>query len=136
MRHYILASHGHFAQGIYESVKIILGEQNNVHIICGYVDGNTDVKELIDEVMHQIPKEDTIIACSDLLGGSVNNELMKYMQRGQFFLITGMNLPLLMNLFLYQQEDPDTLIRRILEEVQGSISYCNQNVEEEKEEDF
>lgn len=136
MRHYILASHGHFAQGIYESVKIILGEQNNVHIICGYVDGNTDVKELIDEVMHQIPKEDTIIACSDLLGGSVNNELMKYMQRGQFYLITGMNLPLLMNLFLYQQEDPDTLIRRILEEVQGSISYCNQNVEEEKEEDF
>lgn len=136
MRHYILASHGHFAQGIYESVKIILGEQNNVHIICGYVDGNTDVKELIDEVMHQIPKEDTIIACSDLLGGSVNNELMKCMQRGQFYLITGMNLPLLMNLFLYQQEDPDTLIRRILEEVQGSISYCNQNVEEEKEEDF
>lgn len=136
MRHYILASHGHFAQGIYESVKIILGNQANIHIICGYVDGNTDVKELIDEVMNQIPMEDTIIACSDLLGGSVNNELMKYIHRKHFYLVTGMNLPLLMNLFLYQQEDPDKLIQRILGEVQGSITYCNRITENENEEDF
>lgn len=136
MRHYILASHGHFAQGIYESVQIILGKQDNVHIICGYVDGNTDVKELIDEVMRQIPAEDAIIACSDLLGGSVNNELMKYIQRERFYLMTGMNLPLLMNLFLYQQEDPEELIQRVLGEVQGSITYCNRFIENENEEDF
>lgn len=136
MRHYILASHGHFAQGIYESVQIILGNQDNVHIICGYVDGNTDVKELIDEVMKRIPAEDTIIACSDLLGGSVNNELMKYIHRDRYYLMTGMNLPLLMNLFLYQQEDPEALIQRILGEVQGSITYCNRIIENENEEDF
>lgn len=136
MRHYILASHGHFAQGIYESVQIILGKQDNVHIICGYVDGNTDVKELIDEVMRQIPAEDAIIACSDLLGGSVNNELMKYIHRDRFYLMTGMNLPLLMNLFLYQQEDPEELIQRVLGEVQGSITYCNRIIENENEEDF
>ena len=105
MKHFILASHGHFAQGIYESVKIILGEQPNVHVICGYVDGNMDVKESISNVMKQIPKEDSIIACSDLMGGSVNNELMSYTVNDNFHLITG--------------------IHHALSEVENSIQYCN-----------
>lgn len=106
-------------------MKIILGEQPNVHVICGYVDGNMDVKESISNVMKQIPKEDSIIACSDLMGGSVNNELMSYTVNDNFHLITGMNLPLLMNLFLYQQEDTNTLIHHALSEVENSIQYCN-----------
>lgn len=136
MRHTILASHGHFSQGIYESVKIILGEQQNVHIICGYVDGNQDIKELIHQVMNQIPLDDEVIACTDVLGGSVNNEMMKYLSREHFYLITGMNLPLLINLFLYQQEEADALIQRVLPEIQGSITYCNQQKTVTVEEDF
>ncbi len=136
MRHYIIASHGHFADGIYESVKIIIGEQQNVHIICAYVDGNNDAKDLIQEVISQIPNEDEIIACTDLLGGSVNNAMMKYISRKGFHLITGMNLPLLMNLFLYQQEDIATLIPHVMKEVKGCINYCNQCETDETEEDF
>lgn len=136
MRHYILASHGRFAQGIYESVKIIIGEQDNVHIICGYINGETDVKEKIAAVMKQIPMEDELIACSDLLGGSVNNELMKYQNRKQYYLIAGMNLPLLMNLFLYKDENPKDLIHRVMPELQNSIVFCNDKLDSIDEEDF
>lgn len=135
MRHYIIASHGRFALGIYESVKIILGEQENVHLITGYVNGETDIKETIKNTIHSIPTEDEIIACSDLLGGSVNNELMNYINREKFYLITGMNLPLLMNLFLYKDQEADVLIRRVLPEVNRSIVYCNicEQISEEEE---
>lgn len=136
MRHFILASHGRFSMGIYESVTIILGEQPNVHIVAGYIQGETDVKEKIAEIMKSIPEEDEIIACSDLLGGSVNNELMKYVSRKQFHLVTGMNLPLLMNLFLFKEEDADTLIQRVLPEVSESIVYCNAAHRSIEEEDF
>ena len=36
-RHYILASHGMFSQGIYDSIRIILGEKKHVHLITAYV---------------------------------------------------------------------------------------------------
>ena len=136
MRHYILASHGRFALGIYESVKIIMGEQENVHILCGYVQGEMDIREKIEQNMLSIDKDDEIIACSDLLGGSVNNELMKYITRENFHLITGMNLPLLMNLFLYKEEQAQDLIQKAMHEVRNSILYCNAFVDDIEEEEF
>ena len=49
MRHFILASHGTFSRGIYNSVQIILGEQPNTHIITAYVEEGQDVNDLIEE---------------------------------------------------------------------------------------
>ena len=46
-RHYILASHGMFSQGIYDSIRIILGEKKHVHIITAYVKDVQDIKEMI-----------------------------------------------------------------------------------------
>lgn len=34
MIHFILASHGTLAKGMYESVKLIAGEIENIHIRC------------------------------------------------------------------------------------------------------
>lgn len=137
MRHYILASHGTFAQGIYESVKIILGAQEHVHIICAYVNGENDIKDSIKNMMDEISVDDEIIACTDIFGGSVNNEMMNYITRPNFYLVAGMSLPLLMNLFLFKEENPNTLIHRILPEITKSIVYCNKKKDENaEEEDF
>ena len=42
MRHYVIASHGGFSKGIYESIKIIIGEQAGVDIITAFIDGKND----------------------------------------------------------------------------------------------
>lgn len=97
MTHVILASHGMFAKGIYESVKLIMGEIENVHIITAFVDNN-DIKGMVQSVMDSIPAEDTVVAATDIMGGSVNNEFMNYLSRERFYLISGMNLPLLVQL--------------------------------------
>ena len=46
-RHYILASHGTFSQGIYDSIRIILGEKKNVHIITAYVKEGQEMESVI-----------------------------------------------------------------------------------------
>ena len=96
-RHYILASHGMFSQGIYDSIRIILGEKKHVHLITAYVKDGQDISDLIKETMKKIPTDAEIIACTDLFGGSVNNELMKYIGKKHFHLLTGMNLPMLIS---------------------------------------
>lgn len=121
-RHYILASHGMFSQGIYDSIRIILGEKKHVHLITAYVKDGQDISDLIKETMKKIPTDAEIIACTDLFGGSVNNELMKYIGKEHFHLLTGMNL------FLFSDEDADKLIRRLFTEAKTGIMYCNETV--------
>ena len=80
-RHYILASHGMFSQGIYDSIRIILGEKKHVHLITAYVKDGQDISDLIKETMKKIPTDAEIIACTDLFGGSVNNDADKLIRR-------------------------------------------------------
>ena len=56
-RHYILASHGMFSQGIYDSIRIILGEKKHVHLITAYVKDGQDISDLIKETMKKIPTD-------------------------------------------------------------------------------
>lgn len=139
MRQYILASHGGFSKGIYESIKIIVGEQPNVHIVSAFIDGNNDLEKLVKEVLQAIDKDDEIIVCSDVFGGSVNNEFMKELgKRKNLYLITGMNLPLLMQLFLSVEEDTEKMIKDIVYSDDTKVKYCNEMIKlsNNEEDDF
>lgn len=139
MRRYIIASHGRFAQGIYESVEMILGKQTNVEIINCYIDG-TDIKQLIKEKMDSIPEGEDVIIATDIFGGSVNNEFMKYIDRKNVHVLTGMNLPLLVQLFLSQKEDTKEMIEELIHNSGTIPKYCNEYLVNKgtcmKEEDF
>ena len=135
MKHYVLASHGGFSKGIYESIQIIIGEQPNIHIVQAFVEGNNDITSLVEETLAAIPPEDEVIVCSDVFGGSVNNE---FMNRNHMHLITGMNLPLLMQLFLSVEEDTEKMIHDIVNSEDTRVKYCNDMLRSaaKEEEDF
>ena len=134
MKHYVLASHGGFSKGIYESIQIIIGEQPNIHIVQAFVEGNNDITSLVEETLAAIPPEDEVIVCSDVFGGSVNNEF----NRNHMHLITGMNLPLLMQLFLSVEEDTEKMIHDIVNSEDTRVKYCNDMLRSaaKEEEDF
>ena len=136
MRQFLLVSHGMFSKGIYDSVKIILGEQSNVKLLTAYVEPGVDVKDQVNELLSTIPEEDEVIVCSDVFGGSVNNEFMKHLNRKNLHLVTGMNLPLLMTMFLSQEEDVAQMIRQCVSEAKEGLIYCNDQVENVDDEEF
>jgi fructoselysine and glucoselysine-specific PTS system IIA component len=124
MRHYVIASHGKFAEGIYQSIKIIAGEQQNVHIINAFLESD-DIEGMADKVLSEIPAADDVIICTDILGGSVNTEFMKRLNKSNYYLISGMNLPLLMQLFLSSEENTEKMIREIVNDKQTAPVFCN-----------
>ena len=67
---------------------------DNVSVICAYVDGEDDVSTRIKGFIDSIAPDDSWIIFTDLFGGSVNNEFMKYISNPQIRLIAGMNLAL------------------------------------------
>ncbi len=137
MIHFILASHGTLAKGMYESVKLIAGEIENIHIITAFVDNN-DIKGMVSVEMDSIPAEDTVIAVTDILGGSVNNEFMNYLSRKRFYLIAGMNLPLLVQLSLTvgEDDDIDEAIKELVHSPEAAPVYCNERSEQAEDEEF
>lgn len=133
----LLASHGDLADGICSSLEIIMGKQNNILTLCAYKEENFDLKKEIRNILESLPKEEKLIVITDIFGGSVNNEFMNNLNQENLYLISGLNLPLVIELITIQDEENiEEMIKIALENSKESIKYCNLILEEsEVEED-
>lgn len=102
IEHIVLASHGTLAEGIYRAASVILGEQALAHVevLNCYVDETQDVAKQIADIAKRCHERSVVF--TDLFGGSVNNQFYAYMQQQGYLLISGMNLPLLIDTLLFQ----------------------------------
>lgn len=137
MRQFIIASHAHFATGIKESTELLTGSRDNVHDLSMYVDGRDDVAAEAAKVIDAISPDDDLVICTDLLGGSVNNEFTKIVQgRPNTYLVTNMNLPLLIQLFFSDESTPtEQVIREIVAADDTRVKFVNDLIAETDDED-
>ncbi len=92
----LIASHGTFAKGIKSALKIIVGNVDDITTINAYVDECDFKKEL--DTFFEVNKDEEIIVCTDLFGGSVNQAIIQKLKEKDFNLITGVNFPFLLEL--------------------------------------
>ena len=135
MRRYIVARHGKMASGLVEGLNIIAGNYPNLSTINAYVDGHeyVDSYKKAKEIIDKYP-DDEFVIMTDLLGGSVNTELMP-LQSEKIHIVAGANLAILLTM-VTSSEDEKTkdLINRAIEEAKEGIVYCNTACA--KDEDF
>ena len=143
MRKFLLASHAYLAKGMKSSLELILGEQERVDVLCAYTDEQYDIKVEIEKKLTALQPEDELIVITDLFGGSVNNEFTSLLTNTdkKIYLISGMNLALVMNLVVNKDEDVDieSMIKDCMEESKGMMIYCNDLLKQEDvvdEDDF
>ncbi|MCH1953180.1 hypothetical protein MCJ35_28660 [Enterocloster sp. OA13] len=139
MEQFLLASHGSLARAMKETAAFLLGANENVHCLCAYVDeASMNLEKMVGEWVTGRKPEEHWTVITDIFGGSVNNEFMKYTGDRRFNLVAGMSLPLVIALLNHPDAvDPDT-IRAVLAQVRSSIVYCNDMVENQdlEDEDF
>jgi fructoselysine/glucoselysine PTS system EIIA component len=112
MRKFLIAAHGTLPQGIQSSLEIIMGSLENVFLIQAYVGENKSLKEEIESVLEHIDNEDEVIVFTDLMGGSVTNQILQYALKENIFIISGFNLPLLLEVLL---ADPSSPVMEVIE---------------------
>lgn len=134
MKYVVLMSHGHLASGMKSTVELIIGANEQLISYDAYVDGNSDIHSFFDSFIKEHP-EDEIIAVTDVLGGSVNNDALTYNHLPQVHIVTGMNTPLVLNLVLKADRDTETVIRESISESLELITCCEKEPTEE-DEDF
>ena len=136
MRRIILATHGEFAAGILNSAEIIIGKSEQVQTLCAFTDPTKDFQKQVQTIVEEIQPGDELVVVTDILGGSVNNEFMRYLDHEGLHLISGLNLPLLIELILSTEPDTEKLIGELLEQMPKQIQYCNRIEFEEIPEEF
>lgn len=134
----ILASHGKFASGILSSLKLLYGNTDSVTAMDCYIDPKYDLQKNVKKVIDE-NSNNRLLVITDIFGGSVNNEFLKYIKEPNFYLVSGLNLPFLLELMtqITGTSDLESLIKQVLDNSKKSIQFCNESIKKiNKEEDF
>lgn len=107
MRKFLLMSHGKFAEGLNQSLSMLVGTTENIYVYSAYLEETKEsIQSFIKRHCSNINKKDEVIILTDLLGGSVTNECVAEVVESQYenvYIIAGMNLVLVLDLVLADQ---------------------------------
>ncbi|MDB5015773.1 MAG: hypothetical protein JWQ84_605 [Mucilaginibacter sp.] len=132
MRKYLIATHGTFSAGVKSSLEMIIGITENVFIIQAYVDGNTVIENEIKAVLEQVGDNDELIIFSDILGGSVTNQLLQQSVKLNVHIVSGFNLPLLIDVLLSDADTPaNEVIESAIINAKEQMVYVNKLINSE-----
>ena len=128
MRKLLIATHGRFAEEIRETLNFILGQTQNVDVICAYIESDFDMDKAAKEQVNALSEQDELIIAADLFGGSVANKFSEYISTGKVYVITGTNLPLLIELVgsLEDEKPMEEIIEEAIEAAKEGIVNVNQ----------
>lgn len=122
----LLVSHAYMAKGVKSSVELILGPQENLYAMSAYVDQDIPFEKEIKDFLSENTNE-KIVILTDLLGGSVNNEIIQLVANMEnVILLTGMNLIMVMSVLLTTDDTIDEQIDDIIDGSKNGILRCSQ----------
>lgn len=123
MNQFIIATHSTLAGGFADVVRFFKSDLENLQFINAYVESQEFEKEL--KSCLESVRGETIIVLTDILGGSVNQTAVGLMREYGFSLITGINLPLLLELFFAPDPIGPDMITEIVNRAREQIIYVN-----------
>ncbi len=153
MKQILIATHGKMASGIRYTAELIVGKMPGITTIDAYVDPDDNILEKYDNFF-EAHEGERIIVFTDMMGGSVNQKLMEYAKKDNVTLVTGTNLPVLLQVMLADDDvtedeiagyiedareelqlvsigernkTPDAPETKTVEEAKSAISYDNSN---------
>ena len=122
----LLVSHAYMAKGVKSSVELILGPQENLYAMSAYVDQDIPFEKEIKDFLSENTNE-KIVILTDLLGGSVNNEILQLVANMEnVILVTGMNLIMVMSVLLATDDTIHEQIDDIIDGSKNGILRCSQ----------
>lgn len=133
---YLISAHGRMASGIKESLNVLLGASSQVEVFDAYVD-ESNVEEELKKRIEGIPEDDYLVMMSDIASGSVNQIMMRYLDRQRTFLVTGINLALVVGLTVaYTEEITAEQIEAVLGQSREMMMLMKLPETQEEEEFF
>ncbi len=122
----LIVSHGSFGNELLKSSEMIIGKIQNVECISFNVgDKYIDLCKKVEESIKRVGNNDLIVF-TDMYGGSTFNAVDKLMKNNNFYHISGVNLPLFMDIAINKDSySMDEMIEKIIKNGKKSIVFVN-----------
>lgn len=124
MKQILIATHGKMASGIRYTAELIVGKMDEITTIDAYVTPEDNVEKRFEEYFAQ-HENDRIFVFTDLMGGSVNQKLLRYSQKENVTLITGTNLPVLMQVMMADDDITEEEIQEFIDDAREELQVVD-----------
>lgn len=99
---------------------------DNVFLIQAYVDENISVETEMKELLKQLGDNEELVIFSDILGGSITNQVLQHFLKPNVHIVSGFNLPLVIDILLDDGETPvEELINSAIDNAKEQMVYVN-----------
>ena len=135
----ILASHGGFAEGIYQSGEMIFGKQENVKAcILKPSEGPDDIRKKMEDAIASFDDPEQVLFLIDLWGGTPFNQANNLFDKHQdtWAIVTGLNLPMLIEAYGARLQDGITAqqsAKQIMEPAKNGVKVRPESIQPETE---
>ncbi len=124
MKQILIATHGKMASGIRYTAELIVGKMPGITTIDAYVDPDDNILEKYDNFF-ETHEGERIIVFTDMMGGSVNQKLMEYAKKDNVTLVTGTNLPVLLQVMLADDDVTEDEIAGYIEDAREELQLVS-----------
>lgn len=120
----LLVSHGAMARGMKDTLENFFGAENVYAANVTQENGTADLLAAAEKYLEEWGDEQVII-CSDLKGGSANQSVFPYINRPNTFVISGMNLSLVLQLSMEDEVTAES-IHEIMDQAKEDMMLINE----------
>ena len=140
MNRIILASHGGLSAGMKDTVQMILGELPNLYALATLRDETEPITVAARRLLDGFAAEDSVYIVTDVMGGSVNNEMLTLLpEYPAVHLICGMNASLVLTLASNDEALTQDELAECIADAKAQIIDCNlllKNAAQDEEDDL
>lgn len=104
----LLVSHGDFAAGLRSTMRDFFGAENVYSACVTLENGTSDLLQTVQRFLADWGDEQVVI-CSDLKSGSANQTVYPLIARPNTFLVSGLNLSLILQLQMEESVTAESL---------------------------
>ena len=126
MNQIILASHG----GAKDTLEMVLGDVSNVHVVSLARDDKEPITNKVEAMIATFNADDTVYVLTDMLGSSVNNNMVELSKNGtKFTVVSGFNIPLALTLAMSPAPVKGAELAALINEARTGLTNPNAPVE-------
>lgn len=123
----LLGSHGEFAKSAVESVEMIIGKQENVAVfsLLETMDLQGTI-EMAQQAFDSLDRSEGMLILTDIMGGTpANVATILKRKHEEVYLLTGFNMPLLIEALLNREKDLSELVKSLKQLFPNSLIEVN-----------
>lgn len=125
----IVVSHGDFAKGLINSAQMLVGEQEELQAYGIYpTEDRSILSDKIEKILSNKKYGEEILILSDIFHGTPFNVCVELMEHYEFYHLTGINLPLMVEILLQRSAGSNVfqISKKVMQEASNTIKDVTQ----------